>query len=117
MISFKQSPQPAFNKQFDLLIDYLNKNHEKGYQNSLFCSHEQQAKRFHDIFEEQKETVHYSTHVLPLYQGFEDLEVHWACFTDHQIFERYHKFKLKSETTKKQALSLKSLLRWRLVIL
>ncbi len=109
VITFKQSPQPAFNKQFDLLIDYLNKNHEKGYQNSLFCSHEQQAKRFHDIFEEQKETVHYSTHVLPLYQGFEDLEVHWACFTDHQIFERYHKFKLKSETTKKQALSLKEL--------
>ena len=108
-LSFKQSPQPAFNKRFELLIDYLNKNHEKGYRNTLFCSHEQQAKRFHDIFQEQQETVHYTTEVLPLYQGFEDLEAQWACFSDHQIFERYHKFRLKSDATKKQALSLKEL--------
>ncbi|MEL0318241.1 MAG: CarD family transcriptional regulator, partial [Flavobacteriaceae bacterium] len=108
-ISIKQSPQPSFNKNFKLLIDYLDKNHKKGYRNTLFCSHEQQAKRFHDIFQEQEETVHYTTEVLPLFQGFEDLEVQWACFTDHQIFERYHKFRLKSENTKKQALSLKEL--------
>ena len=109
VVSFKQSPQPAFNKQFDLLIEYLNKNNEKGFKNTLFCSHEQQAKRFHDIFEEQEQTVHYTTKVIPLYQGFEDLEVNWACFSDHQIFERYHKFRLKSEITRKQALSLKEL--------
>ncbi len=108
-ISIKQSPQPSFNKNFKLLIDYLDKNHIKGYKNTLFCSHEQQAKRFHDIFQEQEETVHYTTEVLSLFQGFEDLEVQWACFTDHQIFERYHKFRLKSENTKKQALSLKEL--------
>ncbi len=108
-IPIKQSPQPSFNKNFKLLIDYLDKNHKKGYKNTLFCSHEQQAKRFHDIFQEQEETVHYTTEVLSLFQGFEDLEVQWACFTDHQIFERYHKFRLKSENTKKQALSLKEL--------
>ena len=108
-ISIKQSPQPSFNKNFKLLIDYLDKNYKKGYRNTLFCSHEQQAKRFHDIFQEQEETVHYTTEVLSLFQGFEDLEVQWACFTDHQIFERYHKFRLKSENTKKQALSLKEL--------
>ena len=108
-ISFKQSPQPAFNKKFHLLIEYLNKNKEKGYKNDLFCSHEQQAKRFHDIFQEQEEVVHYSTKILPLYQGFEDIEARWACFSDHQIFERYHKFRLKSDVTKKQALSLKEL--------
>ena len=108
-ISIKQSPQPSFNKNFKLLIDYLDKNHKKGYRNTLFCSHEQQVKRFHDIFQEQEETVHYTTEVLSLFQGFEDLEVQWACFTDHQIFERYHKFRLKSENTKKQALSLKEL--------
>lgn len=108
-ISFKQSPQPAFNKKFDLLIDYLNKNNEKGYKNTLFCSHEQQAKRFHDIFQEQEQVVHYTTQTLPIYQGFEDIEAQWSCFSDHQIFERYHKFRLKSDSTKKQALSLKDL--------
>ena len=108
-IQIKQSPQPAFNKKFKLLIDYLNQNYKKGYKNTLFCSHEQQAKRFHDIFQEQQETVHYTTEVLPLFQGFEDLEAQWACFTDHQIFERYHKYRLKSDNSKKQALSLKEL--------
>ena len=108
-ILFKQSPQPAFNKKFDILIEYLNKNNEKGYKNTLFCGHEVQAKRFHDIFQEQEQVVHYSTQVLSLYQGFEDIEAHWACFSDHQIFERFHKFRLKSDVTKKQALSLKDL--------
>ena len=108
-ISFKQSPQPSFNKKFDILIEYLNKNNEKGYKNTLFCGHEQQAKRFHDIFQEQEEVVNYSTQILPLYQGFEDIEARWACFSDHQIFERYHKYRLKSDATKKHALSLKDI--------
>ena len=48
----KQSPQPTFNKKFDLLVSHLNQNKGQGYNNTLFCSNEQQAKRFHDIFEE-----------------------------------------------------------------
>ena len=105
----KQSPQPPFNKKFDLLVAHLNKNMQSGYQNTLFCSNEQQAKRFRDIFEEMEEKVHYQTEVLPIYEGFEDLEAQWACFSDHQIFERYHKYQLKSDRRKKEALSLKEL--------
>ena len=108
-IFIKQSPQPAFNKKFDLLVSHLNKNKKRSYENTLFCSNEQQAKRFHDIFEEIAENVHYKTEVLPIFSGFEDLEAKWACFSDHQIFERYHKYKLKSDRNKKEALSLKEL--------
>ena len=108
-IYINQSPQPAFNKKFDLLVSHLNKNKEQDYENILFCSNEQQAKRFNDIFEDMEEKVSYKTEVLAIYMGFEDFEAKIACFSDHQIFERYHKYRLKSDHRKKEALNLKEL--------
>ena len=108
-ISFNTSPQPSFNKQFDLLIKNLNKNTENGIKNYLFCANEKQAERFHDIFEDVDEEVLYETIVFPLYQGFVDHDQKVAYYTDHQIFERYHKFRLKSGFAKKQAITLKEL--------
>ncbi len=109
-IDFQQKPQPSFNKQFELLIEDLNKNHEKGFTNIICCVSEQQAQRFHDIFEDMEtEEIHYQTVVLSLYQGFIDVDTKLVCYTDHQIFERYHKFQLKSGYAKKQAITLKEL--------
>ena len=105
----KQSPQPSINKQFDRLIEILNENHEQGYSNWIFCTSEAQRKRLNDIFQEMQITVHYKTEVCPLYIGFEDLDAKLACFTDHQIFERYHKYNLKSAAAKKETLTLKEL--------
>ena len=112
---FQIKPQPSFNKQFDLLLNNLNENHFNGYKNYLFCSNDAQAKRFHDIFasldEANSENIRkqYNTIVLPLYQGFIDEENQIACYTDHQIFERYHKFSIKSNVSKKQNITLKEL--------
>ena len=108
-IFFKTSPQPSFNKQFDLLIKNLNENTKKGIKNILFCANEKQAERFHDIFEDVEEEVVYETIVFPLYQGFVDHDQKVAYYTDHQIFERYHKFRLKTGFAKKQAITLKEL--------
>ena len=108
-IKFQTSPQPSFNKQFDLLIENLNQNTKAGIENYLFCANEQQAKRFEDIFNDVDEDVSYQTVVFPLYQGFIDQEYKIACYTDHQIFERYHKFRLKSGFAKKQTITLKEL--------
>lgn len=108
-IVFNTSPQPAFNKQFDLLIENLNANHDKGYTNFISCISEQQAKRFTDIFEDVEQEVFYKTIVLSLYSGFIDHDNKIACYTDHQIFERYHKFHLKNGYSKKQAITLKEL--------
>ncbi len=108
-------PQPSFNKQFDLLLNNLNDNHFNGYKNYLFCSNDAQAKRFHDIFEsldeENSESIRkqYATITLPIYQGFIDEENQIACYTDHQIFERYHKFSIKNSVSKKQNITLKEL--------
>lgn len=109
-ISFNTVPQPSFNKQFNLLIDNLNQNTADGYTNYIFCSSEQQAKRFHDIFEDaQGHVEQFETILFPLYQGFIDHENRNVCYTDHQIFERYHKFQLKNSYAKKQAITLKEL--------
>ena len=112
---FHIQPQPSFNKQFDLLLNNLNDNHFNGYKNYLFCSNDNQAKRFHDIFETLDEAnsenirKQYNTVVLPLYQGFIDEENQISCYTDHQIFERYHKFSIKNGYSKKQNITLKEL--------
>ncbi|WP_405378953.1 transcription-repair coupling factor [Nonlabens sp. Asnod3-A02] len=109
VLVYKTSPQPSFNKQFDLLIENLKENEEKGYKNYLFCSSEQQAKRFHDIFEDMNAQVQYETVVMSLYRGFISHDLKAVCYTDHQIFERYHKFNLKNGYAKKQAITLKEL--------
>ncbi|WP_396156331.1 transcription-repair coupling factor [Flavobacterium macrobrachii] len=112
---FHIQPQPSFNKQFDLLLNNLSDNHFNGITNYLFCSNENQANRFHDIFESLDEENHedirkqYHTIVQPLYQGFIDEEHQVACYTDHQIFERYHKFSIKNGYSKKQTITLKEL--------
>ena len=112
---FHIQPQPSFNKQFDLLLNNLNDNHFNGIKNYLFCSNDAQAKRFHDIFQTLDEANHesirkqYDTIKFPLYQGFVDDELQIACYTDHQIFERYHKFSIKNGYAKKQTITLKEL--------
>ncbi len=108
-IEYYTQPQPSFNKQFELLIENLQRNHEKGIVNYIFCSGKQQAQRFHDIFEEVDQTVHYHTAVLPIHKGFIDGSLKIACYTDHEIFERYHKFHLKNGYAKKQAITLREL--------
>ncbi|WP_407649230.1 transcription-repair coupling factor [Flavobacterium sedimenticola] len=112
---FHIQPQPSFNKQFDLLLNNLSDNHFHGYTNYLYCANEAQANRFHDIFESLDEENHenirkqYHTVVASLYQGFIDEETQIACYTDHQIFERYHKFSIKNGYSKKQTITLKEL--------
>ena len=109
-IIFNTTPQPAFNKQFNLLIEDLNTNYENGYTNYIACVSEQQAKRFHDIFDDSHLDVkEYQTIILSLHQGFIDHDNKIVCYTDHQIFERYHKFHLKNGYAKKQAITLKEL--------
>ncbi len=109
-ITFHTTPHPSFNKQFNLLINNLNTQSQKGYTNYIFCSNEQQAKRFTDIFEDvEQEIKQVEILVFPLYQGFIDHDLKITCYTDHQIFERYHKFHIKNSYAKKQALTLKEL--------
>lgn len=117
IFSFNQSPQPSFNKNFEMLIGNLKENKTKGYRNYFFTDNPKQASRLFTIFDDLLAKEH-RTHeslidYLPLniHEGFIDHDVKVACYTDHQIFERYHRFRLK-ETKQRtdQALTLKEIL-------
>lgn len=106
---FNTKPQPSFNKKFDLLVEDLKAHAKAGFTNYICCSTQQQSKRFKDILSEIDADLKYQTKVIPLHDGFIDETSKILCYTDHQVFDRYHKFHLKNGYAKKQALTLKEL--------
>ena len=108
-IDFKQKSQPAFNKRFDLLWKELQTKKEDGYTCYLHCSSTQQVERFKEIFAKHETTLPYTPVIMPLMGGFVDEQAKLCCYTDHEIFERYHKFSVRGAAAKKQKLSLAEL--------
>jgi transcription-repair coupling factor (superfamily II helicase) len=107
---FNFSPQPAFNKNFDLLIEHLSANTQKGFKNIILSDTAKQMERLRSIFEDIGKEIDFHPINISLHEGFTDNELKIACFTDHQIFERYHKYQLKNSGYKKmEALTLKEL--------
>jgi len=116
-LQFHQRPQPAFNKNFELLISHLKENKSKGYHNYFLTDNVKQADRLISIFNDLlvKEHRTYETLIdhLPLniHEGFVDDDLKLAVYTDHQIFERYHRFRLKEAKYKNaEAFTIKELL-------
>jgi len=105
-IEFNTSFQASFNKQFDLIIEHLKEKSEEGYHNIILCGSLKQEERFHRIFDDMEANIDYATLLLPLHEGFIDHEQKMLCYTDHQLFERYHKFKLKSAQQYKKTITL-----------
>jgi len=105
-IKFESSFQPSFNKQFDLIIEHFNQKTEEGYENIILCSTIKQEERFQNIFEKINANFMFTTVLLPLHEGFIDHRNKILCYTDHQLFERYHKFKLKSAKQYKKTITL-----------
>lgn len=108
-IPFHIKPQPSFNKNFELLIRELTENRKKNIQNYLFTDNPRQIERFYSIFEDLNADVQLHPIAKSIYQGFIDVEQKLACFTDHQIFERFHRYKLKQGFNKNQALNVRLL--------
>lgn len=108
-IAYKASPQPSFNKNFALLIDHLKDNTAKGITNYIFTDNSKQIERFYSIFQDLEAQVDFHPVLKAINEGFIDQDMRVACFTDHQIFERFHRYRLKRGFTKDQALNLKLL--------
>ena len=105
-------PQPAFHKKFDLLVADLHQKQRDGLHTVIACATEQQAHRMRDIWAQIDPEATFTAEVMTLSQGFISPELNLVLYTDHQIFERYHKFKLKSHNTKKAAEALNALNKW-----
>ncbi|MBK8954379.1 MAG: transcription-repair coupling factor [Saprospiraceae bacterium] len=108
-IQVHSEAQPSFNKNFQLLIQNLESLNAKTYSCYLMTNSSAQIERFYNIFEDLKAQVQYVPEVRSMREGFIDHDLKLACYTDHQIFSRFHGFKLKQGFTKDQSLSLKIL--------
>ena len=107
---YNYSLQPSFNKNFDLLIEDLKKHEQAGFSNMIVSSQAKQIERLYSIFEDLNSSVQFTTLSIALHEGFIDNEQKFVCYTDHQIFERYHRFRLKDGFKKnQQALTLKEI--------
>ena len=109
-VDWPSRPQPSFNRNFSLLIDHLHELEADGYRIYLFAENPRQIERFYAIFEDLGASFReFHPVVGSLHEGFEDPDLKIACFTDHQIFARFHRYKLKRGFSKEQALNLKML--------
>ena len=111
VIDWKMIPQPSFNKNFDMITSNLQANHRQGYHNVIVAGQSTQIERLHDIFADREEEVPHHPIPVELSNGFVDKDLKLLVYTDHQLFERYHRFRLKEGFRKnKQALTLKELM-------
>lgn len=108
-LEFRSSAQPGFHKDFKLLSQKLHKQKDEGYTNLIFSENEKQLNRLREIFQEVDPEVKFEGQTAELHSGFIDHDRKLACFTDHQIFERYHRYKVKASYTRSKALTLKEL--------
>lgn len=107
---FVVQTQPAFNKNFELLRDDLVIRKKAGFTNLFFSNQPKQIERLYSIFEDIGADVDFISIPIALHEGFIFPELKLTCYTDHQVFERYHRFKLKDGFSQaKQALTLKEI--------
>lgn len=108
-IEFTTRPQPAFNRQFDLLIKDLTAHEAAKYSIYIFAEQVKQLERLNSIFADLKTEIQFVPVPSSIHEGFIDEDLKIVCYTDHQIFQRYHKYKVKQAYNKNKALTLKTL--------
>ena len=109
-IDLQGKPQPSFNKNFELLSKQLNEQAQGGFQNIIACSNPKQVERLFTIFEDIGKEVQFTPMNLKIQEGFIDQNLKLAVFTDHQLFERYQRYRLKDGFNKNnQALTIREL--------
>ncbi|HQR92464.1 MAG TPA: transcription-repair coupling factor [Sediminibacterium sp.] len=108
-IEFKTRTQPSFNRQFDLLIKDLKAHEAAKYGIYIFSEQSRQLERLSSIFTDLQTEIQFVPVATSIHEGFIDEELKIVCYTDHQIFQRYHKYKVKQAYNKNKALTLKTL--------
>lgn len=108
-IEFNTKEQPAFNRQFDILIKDLKSREAKKYSIWLFAENPKQLERLHTIFTDLKAEIQLTPVPVSIHRGFVDEDLKVVCYTDHQIFQRYHKYRVKQAYNRNKALTLRTL--------
>lgn len=108
-IGFDTTEQPAFNRHFEMLINDLKKWESRKYNIYLFAENPRQLERLHSIFTDLKAEIQFTPVPISINAGFIEHSHKSVCYTDHQIFQRYHKYKVKQAYNKNKALTLRAL--------
>ncbi len=108
-IVFSTKPQPSFNRNFEMLIKDLKTHEENGYNIFIFAEQAKQLERLYTIFKDLNTEINFVPILSSIHEGFIDDDIKTVCYTDHQIFQRYHKYKVKQAFNKNKALTLKTL--------
>jgi transcription-repair coupling factor (superfamily II helicase) len=109
VIEFHTRPQPAFNRRFEMLIADLENWESKKFEVYLFAENPKQLERLHTIFEDLKSPIRFNPVTSSIHEGFIDEDLKIVCYTDHEIFQRYHKYKIKQAYNKSKAITLRTL--------
>ena len=110
VIELKQSPQPSFHKKFEMLQEDLEEKQNQGFETWISFSTEKQKERLESIFESLEKNVPFKSFRSELHEGFVDFEHKISVYTDHQIFDRYQRFKAKNSFAKSEQITLKDLM-------
>ena len=105
-ITYNTAKQPTFNKNFKLLSYNLQENIYKEIQNFILSENEKQIERLQDIFDDINKKAEFNPLQTIIHEGFVDNDLKMCFYTDHQIFERYHKYKLRRSFKRKEALTI-----------
>jgi transcription-repair coupling factor (superfamily II helicase) len=108
-INFSTLPQPAFNRRFNLLIDNLKNFESKKYSLFIFADNPKQLERLHTIFRDLNAEINFTPIPTSIHEGYIDNDLKIVCYTDHEIFQRYHKYRVRQAFSKSKALTLKTL--------
>ncbi len=108
-VEVSASTQPIFNKNFTLLSENLQRSQHENYTNCIASDSIKQMNRLEQIFEEINPTLSFEVLPIALRDGFIDHQRKIVCYTDHQIFERYHRYQAREKYSKSKAITLKEL--------
>lgn len=109
IFEFNTTAQPAFNKKFDILANDLNLNRSNGYRNFFLSNSEKQVERLKAILESTKISTRFESVGQVIHEGFSDHDLKIALYTDHQLFERYHRYKLQDSRRSHESITIKEL--------
>lgn len=107
--TFKTKPQPSFNKEFKLLSEDLHGKQSAGYINIISAESYKQTDRLTTIFDEIDAKLSFQPMNVALREGFIDENLKICCYTDHQIFERFHRYKAREKFSRSKSITLKEL--------
>ena len=108
-VRFKTTPQPSLNKQYDLLADEIEARAQQGYTTYILSENHAQFERLENVLAATHRKARFEPLKNTLHGGFSDHQLRVSLYTDHQIFERYHRYSLRGEIDRRESMTIAEL--------